>query len=131
MVRIAIACLRLYKYAISPLLGPRCRFLPSCSDYAAQALADHGALRGGWLAARRLCRCHPWHPGGYDPVPPPLHAAASSTSQARPFAAGAPAAEPAVRAAFTLPAPGETAAVTYPSGRDAADAASVRNRLIR
>ncbi len=69
MVRIAIGLLRIYRYLLSPLLGPRCRFLPSCSEYAIQALHTHGAVRGGWLSARRLCKCHPWHPGGFDPVP--------------------------------------------------------------
>jgi putative membrane protein insertion efficiency factor len=54
---------------VSPLLGPRCRFYPSCSQYALDALAVHGTLRGGALALYRLARCHPWHPGGYDPVP--------------------------------------------------------------
>lgn len=58
-----------YRYFISPLLGPACRFHPSCSQYAEEALEVHGLWRGGWLAARRLCRCGPWHPGGYDPVP--------------------------------------------------------------
>ncbi len=61
---------RIYRYLISPLLGPSCRFHPSCSEFAEEALAQHGALRGSWLAARRLCRCGPWHPGGFDPVPP-------------------------------------------------------------
>ncbi|MCF7220846.1 membrane protein insertion efficiency factor YidD [Marilutibacter chinensis] len=65
-----IALLRLYKRWISPLLGPRCRFHPSCSVYAMQAIARFGALKGSWLAARRLARCHPLNPGGLDPVPP-------------------------------------------------------------
>jgi uncharacterized protein len=63
--------IRLYRYALSPLLGPNCRFYPSCSCYAEEALNAHGVLRGGWLSVRRILRCHPWHPGGYDPVPPP------------------------------------------------------------
>ena len=69
--RLLIAALRLYKRWISPLLGPRCRFHPTCSEYAMQAIARFGALRGGWLALRRIARCHPLHPGGHDPVPDP------------------------------------------------------------
>ncbi|HUO81001.1 MAG TPA: membrane protein insertion efficiency factor YidD [Steroidobacteraceae bacterium] len=65
----ARALIVLYRYTLSPLLGPRCRFYPSCSAYALEAIDSHGALRGLWLALRRLARCHPWHPGGYDPVP--------------------------------------------------------------
>jgi len=64
-----IFLIRIYQYAISPLMGPHCRFYPSCSCYAQMALEQHGVLRGGWLAIRRLARCHPWHPGGVDPVP--------------------------------------------------------------
>jgi putative membrane protein insertion efficiency factor len=60
-----------YKLTLSPLIGPRCRFVPTCSEYAAQALISHGPVRGGALALRRLCRCHPWSAGGYDPPPPP------------------------------------------------------------
>jgi putative membrane protein insertion efficiency factor len=59
-----------YQLAISPLLRPSCRFAPSCSEYAYEALIEHGALRGSWLAVRRLLRCHPFCTGGYDPVPP-------------------------------------------------------------
>ena len=59
-----------YQRFVSPLLGPRCRFAPSCSAYALAALAEHGAARGLWLAVARIARCHPFNPGGYDPVPP-------------------------------------------------------------
>jgi len=70
MIRRALLSLvRAYRWAISPMLPPACRFHPSCSSYAEEALQRHGALRGGWLAARRVCRCGPWHAGGYDPVP--------------------------------------------------------------
>lgn len=69
MKTVLIALLRFYRYAISPLLGRNCRFHPTCSAYAIEAIQRHGALRGGWLAARRVGRCHPFNPGGYDPVP--------------------------------------------------------------
>ena len=62
------ALIRAYQLLISPWLGPRCRFYPSCSQYALDALDRHGMARGGILALRRLARCHPWNPGGYDPV---------------------------------------------------------------
>ncbi|MFZ5729858.1 MAG: membrane protein insertion efficiency factor YidD [Pseudomonadota bacterium] len=62
---------RAYKLTLSPLIGRQCRFLPTCSDYAAQALIDHGPWRGSMLAASRLCRCNPWGGSGYDPPPPP------------------------------------------------------------
>ena len=69
--RFLIACLvgviRVYQYTLSPLLGPMCRFEPSCSRYMVEALRKYGLLRGGWRGAKRICRCHPWHPGGYDP----------------------------------------------------------------
>lgn len=69
MAAILRAAVRAYRWFVSPVLGPACRFHPSCSEYAEQALTRHGALRGSWLAARRVCRCGPWHPGGHDPVP--------------------------------------------------------------
>ncbi|MDR3520539.1 MAG: membrane protein insertion efficiency factor YidD [Acidocella sp.] len=62
---------RVYQLTLRPLIGDNCRFAPSCSAYAREALAVHGAGRGSWLAVKRICSCHPWHPGGYDPVPPP------------------------------------------------------------
>ena len=68
--------LRAYKLTLSPLIGRQCRFLPTCSEYAAEALISHGPWRGTSLAVRRLCRCHPWGGSGYDPPPPPRDEAA-------------------------------------------------------
>ena len=65
---VLVSLLRFYKAAISPLLPPSCRFVPTCSEYAREAIERYGALRGSWMGARRLARCHPFHPGGYDPV---------------------------------------------------------------
>ena len=84
VVRLLLLPLRFYQRWISPALGPRCRFAPSCSHYAAEALQVHGPLRGSWLATRRLLRCHPWNPGGHDPVPP---ARARSTTMSAEVAA--------------------------------------------
>jgi hypothetical protein len=69
MRALLIGLINLYRWCVSPLLGPSCRFYPTCSCYAQEAIRRHGPLRGSWLAARRIGRCHPWHPGGYDPVP--------------------------------------------------------------
>lgn len=69
MTRLLVGAIAAYRYAVSPLLGVNCRFHPSCSAYAQEAFERHGLFHGGWLATRRLCHCHPWHPGGYDPVP--------------------------------------------------------------
>jgi uncharacterized protein len=70
LTRALVGVLRGYQRWISPALPPSCRFYPTCSAYAIEALQVHGPLRGAWLALRRLLRCHPWHPGGIDPVPP-------------------------------------------------------------
>lgn len=64
-----LALIRIYQYLISPLLGRRCRFFPSCSEYTAEALKKHGVLKGARLGLKRISRCHPWNPGGFDPVP--------------------------------------------------------------
>ncbi|MDP1952430.1 MAG: membrane protein insertion efficiency factor YidD [Betaproteobacteria bacterium] len=69
MSRFLLALIHIYRYSLSPLLGPNCRFFPTCSDYALQAIDKHGAGYGSWLALKRIARCHPWHPGGFDPVP--------------------------------------------------------------
>jgi putative membrane protein insertion efficiency factor len=72
VARALIFLIRIYQLTLSKLLGPVCRFHPSCSRYAAECLHLHGAVRGGWLAVRRLSRCHPFNPGGYDPPPLPV-----------------------------------------------------------
>lgn len=69
MNKLALILLRGYRYLLSPLLGMHCRYHPSCSQYAQEAIEKYGAAKGSWLALRRLARCHPWAPGGYDPVP--------------------------------------------------------------
>ena len=78
VARVLLALVTGYRRALSPMLGPRCRFAPSCSAYAAEALVVHGAGRGTWLAVSRVARCHPFHPGGHDPVPPARLAARPS-----------------------------------------------------
>jgi uncharacterized protein len=72
VARALLAGVRFYRMAISPLRPPTCRYTPTCSEYAVEALERHGAARGSWLALRRLLRCHPFHAGGHDPVPPPV-----------------------------------------------------------
>ncbi len=98
ITRLLLGLIRLYQIVLSPLLGRSCRFEPSCSRYTARCIEDHGALRGSWLGLRRIARCHPFHPGGYDPPPnqprtraespastlaaPPSHASAGPSSVA-------------------------------------------------
>jgi uncharacterized protein len=69
MRQVLMTAIRGYQIVLRPILGAHCRYFPSCSDYACEAIERHGAARGSWLAAKRICRCHPYHPGGYDPVP--------------------------------------------------------------
>ena len=87
---LAICLIRCYQWTISPFLGPCCRFHPTCSQYALEAIGQYGLLRGGWLGVRRIARCHPWHPGGFDPVPLFSGAKSASCRVARPH----PCAEP-------------------------------------
>uniref|UniRef100_E6PGA3 Membrane protein insertion efficiency factor n=1 Tax=mine drainage metagenome TaxID=410659 RepID=E6PGA3_9ZZZZ len=70
--RAALAAIALYRRLLSPLFPPACRYAPTCSEYASEAIARFGVLRGAWLALLRLLRCHPWHASGYDPVPPSI-----------------------------------------------------------
>src|SRR5689334_22453050 len=75
MKRVLLVLISAYRVLLSPLLGASCRFYPTCSTYAIEAIETHGAARGTWLALKRILRCHPWHPGGFDPVPPAKRAA--------------------------------------------------------
>ena len=78
-----IGALRLYRLLISPLYGQVCRYHPSCSAYALEAVTVHGSIRGSWYAVRRLARCHPWAAGGYDPVPPRRGSSAAPPSDSQ------------------------------------------------
>lgn len=69
LARLLLWMVRAYQYVLSPYFGTQCRFAPTCSHYAVEALQKHGAVKGAYLTTRRLLRCHPWHPGGYDPIP--------------------------------------------------------------
>jgi hypothetical protein len=73
MKYLALGLIRLYQITLAPLLPPSCRFEPTCSRYTYQAIDRFGFLKGGWLGAKRLARCHPFHPGGFDPVPEEFH----------------------------------------------------------
>jgi putative membrane protein insertion efficiency factor len=71
MKRLLLLAIRGYQIALSPFFGTQCRFYPTCSHYAVEAITTHGALNGTWLTIKRILKCHPWHAGGVDPVPPP------------------------------------------------------------
>lgn len=73
IAKLLLGLIAIYRYAISPMLGRNCRFHPTCSEYAAEAIRLHGVWRGGWLALKRIGCCHPFHSGGYDPVPKHSH----------------------------------------------------------
>lgn len=92
--RALLAGIRFYSRAVSPALPPRCRFYPTCSAYAAEAVERHGAARGTWLAVRRLVKCAPWHPGGVDLVPGTAGAGRSSSTEVPPAAGAASTASP-------------------------------------
>lgn len=83
MKRLLVWLLRGYQLLVSPMLGQKCRFYPTCSNYAIEALKVHGAARGSWLALRRVCRCHPWNDGGVDFVPPAGQASSSTACDCR------------------------------------------------
>jgi uncharacterized protein len=82
IARALLWMIRVYQWTLSPLLGRTCRFHPSCSHYAAECIERFGAVRGSWLGARRLARCHPFHPGGYDPPPAALPDVSATPSRA-------------------------------------------------
>jgi putative membrane protein insertion efficiency factor len=83
MKYVLIGLLKAYRFAISPLYGQVCRYHPSCSAYALEAVTVHGSIKGSWLAVRRIARCNPWSRGGYDPVPPRSQHGSTATSDTR------------------------------------------------
>lgn len=91
IARLLLALIRLYQLTLSALIGRSCRFEPSCSRYTAACIENHGALLGSWLGVKRIARCHPFHPGGYDPPPPRC---APSSRAAAAFSGGGPRPEP-------------------------------------
>ena len=82
-VRIAVAIIRIYQHTLSHVFGRCCRFYPSCSAYAAEAIESHGLIQGLWLGTKRVCKCHPFHPGGVDPVPVDRGCEAADPSEGR------------------------------------------------
>lgn len=83
MKAVLLALIDAYRLLLSPFFGAQCRFHPTCSSYAREAIETHGSLRGSWLAVKRILKCHPWHPGGVDPVPPRASARAADKDEKR------------------------------------------------
>ncbi|TAG46663.1 MAG: membrane protein insertion efficiency factor YidD [Betaproteobacteria bacterium] len=79
----ALGLIKAYQYGVRPMLGQRCRFFPSCSEYTAEAIELHGVIKGSGYGAMRLCKCHPWHEGGLDPVPPKRSVAPATSESAQ------------------------------------------------
>jgi putative membrane protein insertion efficiency factor len=113
--RALLASVRFYQRAISPTRPPRCRFVPSCSAYAVEALEVHGAVRGTWLAVRRLAKCAPWHPGGVDLVPEPRPGRRAGTAGA-PRSSKTSAPIPGALASETVTPGGEPGGSGHPAG---------------
>ena len=113
--RALLASVRFYQRAISPTRPPRCRFMPTCSEYAVEALQVHGAVRGTWLAIRRLLKCAPWHPGGVDFVPEPAHSRRAGTAGA-PRSSKTSAPIPGALASGTVTPGGEPGGSGHPAG---------------
>ncbi|MBQ0833866.1 membrane protein insertion efficiency factor YidD [Marinobacter sp.] len=90
MRKLLLLPIRFYQYAISPLMASHCRHYPTCSQYAVEAISHHGSLKGLYLSAKRLLRCHPWAEGGYDPVPDAVHSQQTATSLCCPKADHSP-----------------------------------------
>ncbi|VAX01819.1 Membrane protein insertion efficiency factor YidD [hydrothermal vent metagenome] len=81
MQKILLSLIKFYKYFISPTLGSNCRYEPSCSEYTHQAISAFGVLKGSWIGIKRILRCHPWHEGGYDPIPDEQHKLTDTTKK--------------------------------------------------
>jgi uncharacterized protein len=87
-VRVVVYVIQLYRHMVSPLRPPTCRFIPTCSQYAVDALTEYGLFRGGWMAVVRVAKCAPWHPGGWDPIPEPKTCEETSGAGRIPVARG-------------------------------------------
>lgn len=88
MRKILIALIKVYRFTLSPFIGQHCRFTPTCSQYATEAIEQHGAIKGSWMAAKRLSKCHPFHTGGWDPVPENMSAGCVSKADCQQHKSG-------------------------------------------